>query len=1113
MGKKRCIDSNRGQISIFFILGILFVILIVYAILVTDMASPETATYHRRNLEMQFDKEALDTYIDYCIVNQSGEILKEIGLNGGVFNQTDVELHSRRYEGTSYRTICVNVEGAKYCVNRIISLSDIEQEIEQALLKVLDGCIDMGYLKGKGYGVALGEKDMNVDIGANMISFSLNYPITLSNKELEVKVTDFYVTMDHEFGLIYRLVLDILNHETTDGYFDKDEWMNDNNMLFSINKYKPYPYVLYSIEGDDGYLFNFGLEMEDTASRVGRNFVYDLEYGCCYIEQNCFKNVDEYSCRMRNGSYEHYGLCECTDHFAGDVSVQPDLLSCSGYDDGESWCENTLGVGGRGIKKSCHNGTIYIEECKDFKEEVCVDYTESGGSRAVCKPNRWEDCTRCNSKDCCENELLRDCLWKDKNYSVISESDTIQCVPKVGPGFRFWDGAGQEVCNLGTKYATCSGYYCDEEWVDFSSTFCSQLGDCGINWNFLGVLTTSGYMETDPRYDEQVIELTPPFLTKNREQEHLVFTEERESFNLIPSLISAGLNYLDDVSHRRTRILDYSFCGLWQPSLSNNQCHLCDIKGVCSEYKCYSLGDDCIYSEDDGYPNCERKSGGSQDINIYFTSNYSYNKGSIVLSGNTLVGFDIEEPIPAYELLNFGITTSVPTKCKITYMPDLTFTETPAIWFGKPEFSMYHNVSFRLPEDITVPEKLYENLNISSIEELFNLIVENDEELRDVFEDDFADVLEGFSEFMASKDYLVSLLRLTMSGIDDNTYYTFIRCSDDSGNENEEPVYLSFTITNEYEDTEPPRLLYSIPENNSKLNIDPYELSIYVDEPAECKYSSRDEGYGVMPNDFDCETSKLKLSSVAGGSYECTTTTSILKPFIRCMDNPPDVREYIFRVTNEISEDTGNYARNGTSVVLTESNLFNNTAVHLSHSGTIYPFSIILPKFNSCRVGFNGFDYGMMQDLICNEINESSPYYAYGSNNCSRGFISGDYYAYIQCIGEVPSERNMNVNSHILNFTLDGDLSIVSLFPSYDELMSTSNVPLGVVVNRNLNDHDVNCGYSMGNNGEVYQMYSYGNYQFKRNLYGVLSGGYDVLFRCIDSSGSIAEASTRFVVE
>jgi len=478
-----------------------------------------------------------------------------------------------------------------------------------------------------------------------------------------------------------------------------------------------------------------------------------------------------------------------------------------------------------------------------------------------------------------------------------------------------------------------------------------------------------------------------------------------------------------------------------------------------------------------------------------------------------MYGFEILEAIPAYETLNFEITTTSPTKCKLTYLPELDFTETPAIWFGKPEFNTKHNVSFRLPEEIEVPETLYASLNISSLEELFSLIVNNDDNLSDILEDDFAEVLEQLSRFVANKDYLIGLLNLTVASIDDNKYYTFIRCADEGGNENDEPVFLAFTINGSYEDLNPPNLLYSAPLNNSELSDSNYTLQVFLDEPAECSFSMEDKAYSLMENEMTCETSKLRMSSIAGGSYECYATTDILQPYIRCLDNPPEITNYAFDIINDFNSTPTNYETNGTTIILTEGRMFNTTNVYMPYSDSVYRVDMILPDYYSCKIGFNGYNYGLMVDLNCENVNSSSPYRMMGSKNCSRQFAPGDYTSYVQCITEVPPVRNVNMESFFLNYSLNAELSVIHSFPGYDEVTDSSDVELRIVVNRNIDDHNVNCGYRIGSNTELYQMYTYGEYQFKRILYNLNPGQYDISFRCIDESGSIAQDWTRFIVE
>jgi hypothetical protein len=1111
MKKKRCRLLTRGQISIFIILGLMFLLLIALFLFSLAVSAPDITVLHKKNIEAQFNRQALESYINYCIINESVSLLKQLGLNGGTFNQTDINAHSRMYMGDAYRTLCVYVEGSKYCLNRIVTLNDIEKELGEKILENLDECIDFDYFRNRNYELTLGNKSMDIKITNSGVTFSLYYDIKFQIEGQEILADQFYVTLEHPIGLIYKLALDIINSETSSGFFDKDAWMQDNNILFLIRKNKPYPYIIYSIEAKNDFKFNFALETEDKASRVGRNYLYDLEYGCCYVEQTCYKNTDQYTCRSKGGVYDFNSNCYCREHFAGTLHLNYSLNDCGDRKNGESWCLNELGIGGRSVVYSCNNGEIYIEDCRDFNEEICIESIEGGISKASCKINRWNDCTRCNTLECCNNDLLRDCSWMDINYDVLTESDSGQCIPKIAPGFRYWEAAGQEVCNIGTRYATCQGYSCDEAWVQYAADYCSSLGNCGMNKNYKQILTTSGYLMTDPKHRPVFSDKAIPFISNNRNQDTLVFSEERESLELLPSLITAWLNYLDDVSRGRQIILDYSFCGLWQQPLDNQLCDVCNQNGFCSEYKCYSLGQSCIYSENEGYPICEFRSSVVSDFDINLSSEYNYQENIINIAGNELIGFEILDSIPPYNLLNLGINTSVPTKCKITYMPQLKFTETPAIWFGKPEFSKAHNVSFRLPDRINIPDKLYENLNISSIEELYSIIISEYDLLEELFSDGFMSILQKFNEFLQAKDYLIELLRLSVSGLDENKYHLFVRCSDEYGNENEEPFFISFIIDETYQDNDPPQIVASFPNNNSILRNETYNLHIFLDEPAECKYSESDIPYDLMQNDFECETSRLRMSSVAGGSYECKTTTNIFEPYIRCMDNPPELRNYIFNIEMGYNESPTLYQQNMTDIILTENMLFNNTIVYMSEPSSLYSVNMILPNYYNCRIGLNGFNYDLMQDLVCTDLNSSSDYYLYGSSNCSKQFVPGDYAVYIQCVDDVPLIRNVNYESTQLKFYIDGSLSILSSFPISYTVIDSGIVELGVIVDKDITQQGINCGYSLGN-AEIYQMYQHGTYQFKRSVYNLEPGTYNVVFKCTDSFGNYDSETTIVIV-
>lgn len=1134
--KNNILNSSKSQITIFIVLGLMLIILIMFFLFTTKIMMPQNALYFRTSLEMNFDTESLNALVNYCFANFTNEMVRELALNGGTFDETEINKHSKVFEGNNYRYLCVHLEGSKYCVNRILTRKDMEIEMQKALEKNMQECLDFSFMSEKGYEIITGEMKIDVKIAIDDINFILEYPILMIRGDNEIREELFYYSQKSPLGMMHRLVVDIINHETTHGFFNKDKWMNENNKMFTILKNRPYPAITYDIisksrDRNRDFIFRFSLLRENKASGLSRLDSYDTGYGCCYInyEGSCYKNADVFSCSEKNGSYVNVATCVCSDNFrelgSGEQAISQSYKNCGDYLDGESWCLNLGGIGGRSIKYSCHDGIILEEPCEDFHGEVCIEYRHSNKLTAECKINRWEDCARCVTKDCCENAQLRDCIWHEINYdNVVEESRRIQCTPKQSPGFRFWEASGQEICNFGTSYARCQGHACDNSWVNHVAYMCSFLGDCGIKNNYLGTLTRGGYLQTSTnnvnlnyfkQKDEEINETGKNLFTLERQRSSLFNVARQESIPLISTLLSAGLRFLNDAANNRRLTIDYSFCGSWQAPVRGD-CSQCGKSAIpCSEYSCYSLGDNCIYFEEEGFGNCKERESLVNEIIIGFNSDLDYTIDSIEIFDKEIFGYRINQVLPPYTLIDFILNTSVETKCKITYLPNMRFTETPAIWFGDSMFSKQHKVSLRLPEKIKIPDRLYRNLGINSLEELFYLITTNDEILKEIFDNEFYSVLERLNELIENRDYIREVLNLTVSGLDNNEYYTFVRCADSSGNENEDPIFIWFKINETFVDDKPPKLLGTIPANNSVVD-ELYTLEIYLDEPAECKLDELDLLYGAMRYNFNCQNDRMQLSGLFGGSYLCSIETEILNPYIRCVDNPPVVRKYNFNLVNAENTSEISYYFNDSQIVLFESNMlydginqFENI-VYLPVQNKLYELNFILPDLESCRIGTNDFNFNLMYELNCEEINELNPFFRYGDINCSRSFGAGNYEISILCVGDIPEKQNINTESYSLNFNLNNILEIVSVFPE-DLEVTGYYVDLGVVVNQNIVEEGVNCGYLLGNSEELIQMSFNSEYQFRTRLYGLERDQYNVLFVCTDKHGSLNYKEINFV--
>jgi len=164
----------------------------------------------------------------------------------------------------------------------------------------------------------------------------------------------------------------------------------------------------------------------------------------------------------------------------------------------ESWCVYESGAGEfkdrpgtRHYRATCSNGVEQIEECRDFREEICVEAEVESADLGKFSESQ--------------------CLYNDIYDSPIDER--ISTVPK---GFAFWESAsgysptrvGSDVCaqgnfqgtvwyvkkRRGTKYS-CKGncQFQTPGWIDSMANYCKSLGDCGADVNVAGKRTTDGF--------------------------------------------------------------------------------------------------------------------------------------------------------------------------------------------------------------------------------------------------------------------------------------------------------------------------------------------------------------------------------------------------------------------------------------------------------------------------------------------------------------------------------------------------------------------------------------------------------------------------------------------
>lgn len=323
-------------------------------------------------------------------------------------------------------------------------------------------------------------------------------------------------------------------------------------------------------------------------------------------------------------------------------------------------------------------------------------------------------------------------------------------------------------------------------------------------------------------------------------------------------LITAFLS-LFGIGKKKTVKVEFQ-CLPWQPPIGGSDCSSCGENGLpCSRYACQSLGQTCQFIENaesgaacvDANPN----DGASPLISpntLLLRNSYQY-------SDVSNLGFRLQGPtsggcVPYYERISIGIQTNELAQCRIENAHTNTFDQMTHNFHNvngieSNQFRTNHTFSFALP----------------SSESLANDAAIDQETLdTEVFDE----------ELVRPHDGRVDL---------------YVRCRDSNGNVNTQEYAINFCVSPEPDRSAPLINQFNPPSPGYiALGASTGNVSWYVNEPAECRWDSRDIDYGLMVNSATCITDGA-LGSYLG--WACTANVPApvsgdATYHIRCSDQP-----------------------------------------------------------------------------------------------------------------------------------------------------------------------------------------------------------------------------------
>ena len=1084
---------KKAQLAIFVILGIVILAIGGSFLLVSDL----TAEKEETALTMPYKGEEIKPYVESCLALVSDAALKEIAATGGTFN----EVSSRLYNAEKYSYLCTYRVG-NGCFNSLTTRQSVESELNKKINAGLKNCLDINELK-KMYNIDESSLSVQTTIAQNVI-FNLKYPLTLKSGDSTKNIEDFSYTSSIEFGKLYDLAIQILNGEIENSFFNEDEWMAEHGAEIKIEKHKPYPDVVYKLSLKDKqkqevYSFLFAVQGYDTMENVGQK-IEENSLGYCFTEKdnNCYANSPQVECTSTDGiwSQDKPDNCNGLSIYSDELCDGKPCANCGEWKHGQSWCEydGIAGagfdpVGSRHFKRSCINGEIYYTECRDYREELCTGNEVT--KQAICRVNRWQDCAQQTNPADCQDFSKRDCYWsgwltKSNPYRTITNDySNRKCLPYVPPGLKHWEGRGDNVCSMANEQFDCRGKGCSMAWVDSTAAYCYFQADCGNYFNFLKNLVFGGFTNTQgqPRsyvYGVPLIKTNPyllqlPFNAKKREL-------EGNEFNFPQGQSSAMQQNMESYQYRMQNsdvakiisimppniqidldVLHTADCNVWKTPIDENNCGVCNAmpNKPCSEYRCKSIGANCIYTEEEGIGKCSYKKFNIEDVKFSIDFMGKIKKevpivDLISLIGNktsssfkkefvsdelqksedifgTQEGYKISDLEPNTNIVIFARST-IPIQCRLSNFPYIEFEQLPSVSRAYSEnFPILINVksiqqqkeNAKTSESLVSPLQIFqlgdlseqldkaqismqsiqqqgamsESLNnmliglsnqlgieVSSTDELFEKMKQNYEEAKPMLED-FADL---------TKDVYIAM--------ESNKMYHFITCKDLTGAFKKD-FFVTYQIL---PDTNQPVLIRVNPEDKSSVSPE-FTFTMYLDEPAECRYSFEDKAFEQM------QTMECSLEDVYG-LYECSKDISSNNPktdvYVKCKDQPFRTSSYYLNIKSGSKFDiisSQRFEMNGTvmdlrGIVLNNGviDAFNPSAledkeVSIEVNKPSVEVKLSLPKERVCKYSTEDISFEeMTKTLSCSQGQTG---YA-----CSNTFNVGNYF--IKCQNTRAEQRN-----------------------------------------------------------------------------------------------------------
>lgn len=296
------------------------------------------------------------------------------------------------------------------------------------------------------------------------------------------------------------------------------------------------------------------------------------------------------------------------------------------------------------------------------------------------------------------------------------------------------------------------------------------------------------------------------------------------------------------IGDTKEKIVTFS-CMPWQPPTGGDNCDVCngDPFRPCSSYRCKSLGQPCeLINQGTDQQMCVNNN--PNDVSspaispLYGMITEGYEYYNIKDTGFEIVNSEDKGCVQEFQQVVFGIQTNKPAQCKIGTDPMESYKDMNNEYFGGSSLYLTNHTTLLV---MPSPE---------AFKNQYNLTQKQIEQIGDI-----------------------------------NFY---VRCRSVNGIEN----IVAYTIRSCVKpgpDLTPPRITKTTPPSGSYMKYNATEklISVWTNEPANCRWSTENRGYEQMENEMECQQD---LEDYELYGWPCNTTLTNLNAentfYIKCQD-------------------------------------------------------------------------------------------------------------------------------------------------------------------------------------------------------------------------------------